>query len=220
MDSAGAAVIITVIASIAVILGAVFLAASREQRRNDDQIAAVRGVIGRVLPVDMSANGDQATPTRRGGPTDNEWGADETPDQRLMQGVADRTAARFEIQQTHYANALRQSTTYFYFSLGVGLVGFALLATGVGIAMADRLEVGTVTALGGVLAEAAAALVFNQANRAKSDAQANLAAIALAAERDENNLMAYIYASRIQDVATRDATHAALARELAGAAAP
>ena len=220
MDSAGAAVIITVIAGIAVILGAVFLAAQREQRRNEDQIAAVRGVIGRVLPVDMSVNGDQATPTRRGGPTDKEWGADDTPDQRLMQGVADRTAARFEIQQTHYANALRQSTTYFYFSLGVGLVGFALLATGVGIAMADRLEVGTVTALGGVLAEAAAALVFNQANRAKSDAQANLAAIALAAERDENNLMAYIYASRIQDAATRDATHAALAREMAGAAEP
>jgi hypothetical protein len=218
MDSAGAAVIITITAGIAVILGAVFLAARREQRRNDDQIAAVRGVIGRVLPVDISVNGDQATSTRRGGPTDKEWGTDETPDQRLMQGVADRTAARFEIQQTHYANALRQSTTYFYFSLGVGLVGFALLATGVGIAMADRIEVGTVTALGGVLAEAAAALVFNQANRAKSDAQANLAAIALAAERDENNLMAYIYASRIQDAATRDATHAALAREMAGAA--
>jgi hypothetical protein len=218
MDSAGAAVIITVIAGIAVILAVVFLAARREQRRNDDQIAAVRGVIGRVLPVDRSVNGDQATPTRRGGPTDTGWGADEPPDQRLMQGVAERTAARFEIQQTHYANALRQSTTYFYFSLGVGVVGFALLATGVGIAMADRLEVGTVTALGGVLAEAAAALVFNQANRAKSDAQANLAAIALAAERDENNLMAYIYASRIQDVTTRDATHAALAREMAGAA--
>jgi len=220
MDSAGAAVIITVIAGIAVILGVVFLAARREQRRNDDQIAAVRGVIGRVLPVDRSVNGDQATPTRRGGPTGQGWGADETADQRLMQGVADRTAARFEIQQTHYANALRQSTTYFYFSLGVGVVGFALLATGVGIAMADRLEVGTVTALGGVLAEAAAALVFSQANRAKSDAPANLAAIALAAERDENNLMAYIYASRIQDVATRDATHAALAREMAGAAEP
>lgn len=220
MDSAGAAVIITVTAGIAVILGAVFLAARREQRRNDDQIAAVRGVIGRVSPVNMSGNGDQPTPTRRGGPTDKGWGADETPDQGLMQGVAERTAARFEIQQTHYANALRQSTTYFYFSLGVGLVGFALLATGVAIAMADRLEVGTVTALGGVLAEAAAALVFNQANRAKSDAQANLAAIALAAERDENNLMAYIYASRIQDAATRDATHAALAREMAGAAEP
>jgi len=146
------------------------------------------------------------------------WTTDDAPDQSLMRGVAERTAARFEIQQTHYANALRQSTTYFYFSLGVGLVGFALLAVGVGIAMADRLEVGTVTAIGGVLAEAAAALVFNQANRAKSDAQANLAAIARAAERDENNLMAYIYASRIQDLAMRDATHAALAREMAGAA--
>jgi hypothetical protein len=218
MESAGAVLIITVIAGIVVMLGVVSFAARREQRRNDDQIAAVRGVIGRVSPIDLSANGNQVTPTRRGGPTDTEWGTDETPDQGLMQGIAERTAARFEIQQTHYANALRQSTTYFYFSLGVGLVGFALLATGVGIAMADRLEVGTVTALGGVLAEAAAALVFNQANRAKSDAQANLAAIALAAERDENNLMAYIYASRIQDVATRDATHAALAREMAGAA--
>jgi hypothetical protein len=86
----------------------------------------------------------------------------------------------------------------------------------VGIAMAELLGVGAVTALGGVLAEAAAAMVFNQANRAKSDAQANLAAIARAAERDENNLMAYIYASRIQDVSMRDATNAALAREMAG----
>jgi hypothetical protein len=212
MESAGVVLIVTVLAGIAVILGAVSLAARREQRRNDDQIAAVRGVIGRVSPIDMSANAGQQTPTRR------EWGTDVTQDESLLRGIADRTAARFEIQQTHYANALRQSTTYFYFSLGVGLVGFALLATGVGIAMADRLEVGTVTALGGVLAEAAAALVFNQANRAKSDAQANLAAIALAAERDENNLMAYIYASRIQDLAMRDATHAALAREMAGAA--
>ena len=175
-------------------------------------------MIGRVSPIDMSVNGDQQAPTRRGGSTVEGWATDDAPDQSLMRGVAERTAARFEIQQTHYANALRQSTTYFYFSLGVGLVGFALLAVGVGIAMADRLEVGTVTAFGGVLAEAAAALVFNQANRAKSDAQANLAAIALAAERDENNLMAYIYASRIQDLAMRDATHAALAREMAGAA--
>ena len=212
MESAGVVLIVTVLAGIAVILGAVSLAARGEQRRNDDQIAAVRGVIGRVSPIDMSANPGQQTPTRR------EWGADETQDEGLMRGIADRTAARFEIQQTHYANALRQSTTYFYFSVGVGLVGFALLATGVGIAISDRLQVGTVTALGGVLAEAAAALVFNQANRAKSDAQANLAAIALAAERDENNLMAYIYASRIQDLAMRDATHAALAREMAGAA--
>ena len=93
MDSAGAAVIITVIAGIAVILAVVFLAARREQRRNDDQIAAVRGVMGRVLPVDRSVNGDQATPTRRGGPTGQGWCADERADQRLMQGVADRTAA-------------------------------------------------------------------------------------------------------------------------------
>ena len=218
MDSAGAALIITVLAGIAVILAAVIIAARREQRRNEDQIAAGprsdwAGFADRYVRQRRST-----TPTRRGGSTGEGWATDETPDQSLMQGVAERTAARFEIQQTHYANALRQSTTYFYFSLGVGVVGFALLAAGVGIAMADRLEVGTVTAMGGVLAEAAAALVFNQANRAKSDAQANLAAIALAAERDENNLMAYIYASRIQDLAMRDATHAALAREMAGAA--
>jgi hypothetical protein len=216
MDSAAAVLVIGVLAGIAVILAAVTVAARREQRRNEDQIAEVRGVIGRVSPVDMSVK--QQTPTRRGGLRDDSWGADESPEQSLMRGVAERTAARFEIQQTHYANALRQSTTYFYFSVGVGIVGFALLAVGVGLAIADRLEVGTVTAIGGVLAEAAAALVFNQANRAKSDAQANLAAIAAAAERDENNLMAYIYASQIQDLAIRDATHAALAREMAGTA--
>ena len=216
MDSAAAVLVIGVLAGIAVILAAVTVAARREQRRNEDQIAEVRGVIGRVSPVDMSVK--QQTPTRRGGSRDDSWGADESPEQSLMRGVAERTAARFEIQQTHYANALRQSTTYFYFSVAVGIVGFALLAVGVGLAIADRLEVGTVTAIGGVLAEAAAALVFNQANRAKSDAQANLAAIAVAAERDENNLMAYIYASQIQDLAIRDATHAALAREMAGTA--
>ncbi len=227
MDSAGIALGITALAGIAVILAMVIFAARREQQRNDTQIAQVRGAIERVSPIDVFANGDQRTPTRRGGATDEEWGidsrrspaeaaTDETTDQSLMRGVAERTAARFEIQQTHYANALRQSTTYFYFSLAVGLVGFALLAVGVGFAMAHLLEVGAVTALGGVLAEAAAALVFNQANRAKSDAQANLAAIALAAERDENNLMAYIYASRIQEVSMRDATHAALARKMAG----
>src|SRR5262245_56446175 len=111
MEPVGVALIITVLAGIALTLAAVFLYARREQRRNEDQIAAVRGVIGRVLPIDMSANGDRVTPTRRGGPTDAEWGADESPDESLMRGVAERTAARFEIQQTHYANALRQSTT-------------------------------------------------------------------------------------------------------------
>src|SRR4029079_5204819 len=110
MDSAGAAVIITVIAGIAVVLAVVFLAARREQRRNDDQIAAVRGVIGRVLPVDRAVNGDQAALPRCGGPTLQGWAAEDTADHRLMQGVANRTAATFEIQQTHYANALRQST--------------------------------------------------------------------------------------------------------------
>jgi hypothetical protein len=44
-----------------------------------------RGVIGRVSPIDMSANGNQVTPTRRGGPTDTQWGTDETPDQGLVQ---------------------------------------------------------------------------------------------------------------------------------------
>jgi hypothetical protein len=217
MDSAGTALTIAALAGIAVILATVVFVARREQQRNDHQIAQLRAVIGRVSPIDVFDGGDQQTPTRRGGGTDEEWAADETPDQSLMRGVAERTAARFEIQQTHYANALRQSTTYFYFSLGVGVVGFALLAAGVGIAMADLLGLGAVTALGGVLAEAAAAMVFSQANRAKSDAQANLAAIARAAERDENNLMAYIYAARIQDVSMRDATNAALAREMAGA---
>ena len=69
MDSAGAALIITVLAGIAVILAAVIIAARREQRRNEDQIARVRGVIGRVSPIDMSVNGDQQVPTRRGGST-------------------------------------------------------------------------------------------------------------------------------------------------------
>ena len=89
MDSAGAAVIITVIAAIAADPGGgVSCRPSRAAAKRRTQIAAVRGVIGRVLPVDRSVNGDQATPTRRGGPTGQGWGADETADQRLMQGVA------------------------------------------------------------------------------------------------------------------------------------
>ncbi|WP_425436315.1 TRADD-N-associated membrane domain-containing protein [Mycobacterium terramassiliense] len=137
-----------------------------------------------------------------------------TPDQRLLDAVAGRASTRFKIQEAHYANALRQSTTYFYVSLLVGLVGFALLMAGVALALADSVQVGTVTSLGGLLTDGAAALIFNQANRAKSDAQSNLKTIAHAAERDESNLMAFILASRIDDDGIRDATHADLARQL------
>ena len=87
MDSAGAALIITVLAGTAVILAAVIIAARREQRRNEDQIAQVRGVIGRVSPIDMSVNGDQQVPTRRGGSTVDGWTTDDAPDQSLMRGV-------------------------------------------------------------------------------------------------------------------------------------
>jgi hypothetical protein len=170
----------------------------------------------------VSVDSDQGAPTRRRGETGDEWAyrgqteEAERADQRLLDGLAQRTSVRFEIQQAHYANALRQSTTYFYYSLGVGVAGFALLLAGVGLAFADLVQVGTVAALGGLLADAAAAMVFSQANRAKADAQTNLSSIAHAAEKDENSLMAYIYASRIEDCSMRDATNAALARMMAG----
>jgi hypothetical protein len=87
------------------------------------------------------------------------------------------------------------------------------LLTGVALGLGGVVSVGVVTGLGGALTEGAAALVFQQANRAKSDAQANLAAIAEAAERDDSRQMALIYAARISDGALRDSTNADLARQ-------
>jgi hypothetical protein len=134
------------------------------------------------------------------------------PEQQLLEALEKRSEARFKIQSAHYSNALSQSTIYFFLSIAVGVVGFILIVTGVGLAMAKILEVATLTGLGGLLAEGAAALIFNQSNRAKSDAQANLAAIAQAAERDDNRKMALILASKVEDASLRDITNADLAR--------
>ena len=59
-------------------------------------------------------------------------------------------------------------------------MGFILLVTGVILALFGHVQIGTVTGAGGVLVEGAAGLIFNQANKAKSDAQSNLTSIALA----------------------------------------
>jgi hypothetical protein len=207
-------------------IGSLTVALRREQRQNEEEIAHVRQVVTRVSLDDSKVGADQEARDRRrtpkpeeletlGGPRPlNEAATPTAPDQRLLDALAERAHARFEIQSAHYANALRQSTTYFYWSLIVGIIGFALLVIGVALAITEHLAVGVVTGVGGILTDAAAALVFRQANPAKSDAQTNLSAIAGAAERDENNLMAYIYASRIQDTSVRDATNAALARQL------
>ncbi|WP_157746209.1 TRADD-N-associated membrane domain-containing protein [Mycobacterium marseillense] len=135
------------------------------------------------------------------------------PEQRLLDALEKRSEARFQIQSAHYANALKQSTTYFYLSAAVGLLGFVLIITGTALALGKAVEIGTATGVAGLLGEAASALVFTQSNRAKSDAQNNLTAIAHAAERDENRQMALIYASKVEDRELRDATNAELARQ-------
>ncbi len=63
------------------------------------------------------------------------------------------------------------------------------------------------------MAEGAAALIFNQSNRAKADAQSNLTAIAEAGERDQNRQMALMHASKVEDPELRDSTNADLARQ-------
>lgn len=132
---------------------------------------------------------------------------------RLLDAFERRSDERFAIQRAHYNNALRQSSIYFAFSVIVGGVGFALLITGAGLALAEVVEVGTLTALGGVLAEGAAALIFNQSGKAKADAQKNLTAIEDAEERDENRQMALIYAWQIEDPVLRDSTNAEMAQK-------
>ncbi|MBB3753799.1 hypothetical protein FHT44_006321 [Mycolicibacterium sp. BK634] len=139
-------------------------------------------------------------------------GVDSSSLHALPNGMGERTAARFELQKEHYANALRQSSLYFAYSLAASFSGFALLLTGVGLALANKVDVGVVTGVGGGISEAAAALVFSQANRAKSDAQANLAALIAATETDEKRQMAYLFAAQITDACTRDATFGELAR--------
>lgn len=135
------------------------------------------------------------------------------PEQRFVENLERRSETRFQIQSAHYSGALRQSTVYFYFSVGVGFLGFILIFTGAALAIAKFLEVGTLSGVAGLLAEAGSALIFNQSSKAKADAQANLTAIAQAAERDENRQMAYIYASKVEDAALRDSTNAELARQ-------
>lgn len=133
--------------------------------------------------------------------------------QRLVEALAKRSEERFKIQKEHYNNALRQSTIYFYLSIAVGTLGFILMVTGAALAMAKLVEVAVLTGIGALLAEAAAALIFTQSNRAKSDAQANLTAIGQAAERDENRQMVLIYSWQVKDPALRDSMNAELARQ-------
>ncbi|OBY30894.1 hypothetical protein ACT18_14945 [Mycolicibacter kumamotonensis] len=141
-------------------------------------------------------------------------------EERILASMERRSEARFQIQSEHWASALRQSTSYFYLSMFVGILGFILIVTGVGLAFGGLAQVGTVTGVAGLLTDGAAGLIFNQANKAKSDAQSNLAAIALAQERDENRQMALIYSSRITDPQLRDSTNVELARKSLDAVHP
>lgn len=219
----GASVLIAVAAlTVAAVAGIVALVAARHERSgNEIQVAQIAEVLSEaatalVPPVEGDPT---AAPSRRRGSAETQGpsGFDPRSEQQLLAGVTARVAARFKVQQIHYERALQQSTTYFYSSLVVGFIGFALLAAGVALALAGMTSAGTVTALGGVVANAASAMVFTQANRAKQDAQSNLVAIARSTEHDEANLLAFLCMSRIYDQAVRDTTNAALARKLIGA---
>lgn len=183
-----------------------YFIARREQDQNEKTISEVRGVIRNVSTISAGDLVIHSVGTQSPEAISQE--------KRLLDAVAGRAAARFQIQEAHYSNALRQSTTYFYASVMVGLVGFVLLMTGVGLAFSELIGVGTVTGIGGLLTDAAAALVFSQANRAKKDAQDNLFSIAQTAEKYENYIMAFVYASGIEDTSVRDATNALIARSL------
>ncbi|MGH2549967.1 MAG: TRADD-N-associated membrane domain-containing protein [Thermomicrobiales bacterium] len=201
----------------------------RAQRRNEVEILRVRNVIaGDKYTVEKSTRGygeskgvelnlesldAYEVTTDRVRPHAGGSSPVLTPEERILTSMEKRSEARFQIQTEHYANALRQSTSYFYLSMFVGIIGFILLMVGVGLGVGGLVEIGAVTGAGGVLVEGAAGLIFNQANKAKADAQANLAAIALAQERDENRQMALIYSSRITDPALRDSTNVELARK-------
>jgi hypothetical protein len=222
VDASAAVGIVGVLAVIVGVVVAV-VASRREQARNRTQVAAVAEAVAGATPAFAPSSDDAQPSTRRRtpstGPNDvatPSWRSDDTED-RLLEGVSARVATRFKVLQIHYQRALEQSTTYFYASLIAGLVGFALLLAGAVLALADMTPTGTVTGLGGAIATAAAALIFGQANCAKADAQSNLAAIALSIEEDQKYLLALLCVARIEDATVRDATNAALARELIGA---
>jgi hypothetical protein len=182
--------------SVAAGLVVTFLAARRALAHDD---AAAIGNIG--LEISFAELGEPQSTEKT------------APEVRLLAAMEARATARFEVQQRHYADARRQSTTFFYLSVGVGIVGFVALLVGLAVGLAGHAALGTVTGLGGLLINGTAALVLSQANRAKSDAQANLSAITQAAERDENRQMALIYASRVGEVYNeRNAVNGDLAR--------
>jgi TRADD-N domain-containing protein len=213
------AIAIAALAIVAIAGVVAVVAARREQSRNEIQVTRMAEVLSEAAaaPVPPVEADPAAAPSRRRGSAESPSGFDSRTEQQLLDGVAARVAARFKVQQMHYERALQQSTTYFYSSLVVGFIGFALLAAGVALALTGMASAGTVTALGGVVANAAGAMVFNQANRAKQDAQANLVAVARSTEIDEANLLAFVCTGRIADQAVRDTTNAALARKLIGA---
>ncbi|TFI45022.1 hypothetical protein E4P29_04600 [Rhodococcus sp. 1R11] len=124
-----------------------------------------------------------------------------------------RADLRFDIQIKTYADALQQNTTYFYLSLGVGIVGLLLIAIAGVVAVLGLAGYATVAAVAGFLTESAAALVFNQSHRARKAAQDNLESLAAATEAAEDRALSLIYSARVQDPDRRDELNARLALE-------
>ncbi|RZK75282.1 MAG: hypothetical protein EOP28_00340 [Rhodococcus sp. (in: high G+C Gram-positive bacteria)] len=134
-----------------------------------------------------------------------------SPDDSLVRSLERRSERRFELLTNHYADALRQSTTYFYLSLVVGIVGFVTILLGGIAVMAGVGDYAAIAAAAGLLIEAAAGLIFKQAHNAKLHAQENLTAIAASSEDADNRAMALVYSSRVQDPAMQDKLYSELA---------
>lgn len=191
-------------------LGALFAKRrSRElEAQNERQIDELYGVIAQREAADIDvAELESRRNESIGGDV---AGASDDP---ILVEMARRSALRSKIQAKHYADALRQSTVYFYISAVVAVVGFLLVVLGASLAFASLGSAGALTGLAGLVTDGAAALVFKQAANSKADSQRNLTEISEAAERDDNRQMARIYSSRIGDPGLRDATLAELARQ-------
>lgn len=115
-----------------------------------------------------------------------------------------RAATSYKILTDHYANALTQSRAYFLLSYIVGIIGFLVMLGGVAIAYNGSLDSGVLAAVVGAAVDAAAGLVFVQANKAQTNSQENLKHLGETVKDDANRETALHLVSLIHDGERRD----------------
>jgi hypothetical protein len=133
------------------------------------------------------------------------------PERAQLEALNRRVNQRFDFQLKHYSDALQQNTTYFYLSLGVGIVGLLLIILAGIAAVLGVVGYATVGAIAGTLTEGAAGLIFNQSHKARTAAQENLKELASATEAAENRALSLVYSARVEDPQLRDQLNAQLA---------